>query len=464
MEPAPGSGRAASGPGLGLSAVRSHNAGLVLGLLRAAGAAGASRHELAAGTGLTPQAVSKIGARLRAAGLAAPAGRRASTGGKPATLLRLVPEAGHAVGLQLDRDEVRVAVVDLAGRVVASRRGPLDFGLRPQEVVAAAAREVEAAAAQAGLAWPAGLAGPEGPSGSRLRAGGTVAGATATEQSVPVPVPVPVPGPVPGPGAGPGSGTGPELGLGADGGGDGDGLGGGGGGGDGGGGGGGGGGLWGVGCAVPGPLDHRDGVMGRVTGFPHWDGFPLRAALAERLGLPVVLDKDTNAATVGLAAGAGGAGSFAYVHAGTGLGAGLFLGGAPHRGSRTGAGEFGHQVLLLDGPRCRCGARGCVEALCLEALAGGDARTAARLLGEAVANLVALLDVDAVVLGGRAVAADPEVFVRGVGAVLSARALGAYEVRVRAAPEGAVVAGAAELVLTEAFGQQYPSPEPTPAP
>ncbi|MGW5692769.1 MarR family transcriptional regulator, partial [Streptomyces asiaticus] len=71
----------AAGPGANLTALRSHNAALVLRLLRDAGEDGVSRPELAGRTGLTPQAVSKITARLRAEGLLAEAGQRASTGG-----------------------------------------------------------------------------------------------------------------------------------------------------------------------------------------------------------------------------------------------------------------------------------------------------------------------------------------------------------------------------------------------
>ncbi|SCF66003.1 Winged helix-turn-helix DNA-binding [Streptomyces sp. DconLS] len=106
--------------GANLGAVRSHNSALVLGLLRGAGTEGISRLEVAERTGLTPQAVSKITGRLRETGLAAEAGRRASTGGKPRTVLRLVPEAGHAVGVQLDRDALRVVLVRLDGAVVGS--------------------------------------------------------------------------------------------------------------------------------------------------------------------------------------------------------------------------------------------------------------------------------------------------------------------------------------------------------
>ncbi|WP_306322299.1 MULTISPECIES: ROK family transcriptional regulator [unclassified Streptomyces] len=369
--------------GANLSALRGHNAALVLDLLRTAGETGISRLELAERTGLTPQAVSKITARLRGDGLAVEAGRRASTGGKPRTVLRLLAGAGHAVGLHLDRDELRIVLADLSGAVVAARRAPLDLGAGSDAVLAAAACEVDAL----------------------LDADGG--------QSV-----------------------------------------------------------LGVGVAVPGPLDHMGGVLHRVTGFPQWDGFPLRDALAERLGLPVVVDKDTNAAALALALegegeGAGeGAGeqSFAYLHLGTGLGAGLVLDGALYRGARTGAGEFGHQVIQLDGPVCGCGNRGCIEALCLAAVASGTDEgldEAARVLGEGAANLVSLLDIDAVLLGGRTVAAHEDRFVRGVAHVVAARARregGGPAIPVRAAPGGDTLAveGAAHMILAPVFGHATP--------
>ncbi|MGC9436470.1 ROK family transcriptional regulator [Streptomyces sp. WG5] len=415
--------------GANLLALRSHNTALVLDLLRTAGARGISRLELAERTGLTPQAVSKITARLRDEGLAAEAGRRASTGGKPRTVLRLKPGAGHAVGVHLDRDELRAVLVDLDGAVVAERRSPLDLGAGAEAVVEAVARTAREL-----------VAGTLAPPGSDLSAAPT---------------------------------------------------------------------LLGLGVALPGPLDHVRGVLHRVTGFPEWDGFPLRDALAERLGVPVVVDKDTNAAALGLAVGlavggkggdtggercgerggaggrhgdgaggldgdgqggrpgggagggadSGAGGSFAYLHLGTGLGAGLVFGGGVHRGARTGAGEFGHQVVQLDGPPCTCGARGCIEALCLDAVARGDLAEAARVLGAGAANLVGLLDIDLVLLGGRTVAAAPEAFVHGVGAVLDARARreGGRDgpVPVRIAPGGTrgVAEGAAQLLLAPLFGR-----------
>ncbi|WP_406177050.1 ROK family protein [Streptomyces canus] len=362
--------------GANLLALRSHNTALVLDLLRGAGAEGISRLELAERTGLTPQAVSKITARLREDGLAVEAGHRASTGGKRRTVLRLVPGAGHAVGVHLDRDALRAVLVDLAGTVVAERCAALDLGAGADAVVEAVAGEVEALA-------------------KGVREGGGAGAAAAG--SLPA--------------------------------------------------------LLGVGVALPGPLDHIRGVLHRVTGFPEWDGFPLRDALARRLGVPVVVDKDTNAAALGLAV-AGERGSFAYLHLGTGLGAGLVVDGAVHRGARTGAGEFGHQVVQLDGPPCGCGDRGCVEALCLAAVARGDLAEAARVLGIAAGNLVALLDIDLVLLGGRTIATAPDAFLRGVAAVLDERARRAGEepVPARAAP-GEVADGAAQLVLGPLFGR-----------
>ncbi|MFE7570795.1 ROK family protein [Streptomyces sp. NPDC057539] len=387
-----GSGSGRESAGANLPTLRGHNAALVLDLLRTAGEGGISRLELAERTGLTPQAVSKITARLRTEGMAAEAGRRASTGGKPRTVLRLVPSAAYAMGLHLDRDELTAVLVDLAGTPVAVRRVPFDLGAGAERVIEAAAVQVDAVRAEAG----------------RVGAERAEAGRVGAER-VGVELPERV---------------GAELRAGE---------------------------LLGVGVAMPGPLDHATGVPRRVTGFPQWDGFPLRDALAARLQLPVVLDKDTNAAALGLAP-RGPGDSFVYLHLGTGLGAGLVLGGTLHRGARTGAGEFGHQVIQLDGPLCECGSRGCIEALCLAAVARGDLAEAARVLGAGAANLVGLLDIDRVLLGGRTIAAHEERFVRGVAAAVAERARGAG-IAVAAAQGGAhpVAEGAAQLVLAPVF-------------
>lgn len=80
------------------------------------------------------------------------------------------------------------------------------------------------------------------------------------------------------------------------------------------------------------------------------------------------------------------------------------------------------------------------------------------MLGAGAANLVGLLDMDVVLLGGRTVAAHEQVFLRGVGAVLEERARregGGAAVPVRVAPGGArgVAEGAAQLLLAPLFGR-----------
>ncbi|WWR55198.1 ROK family transcriptional regulator [Streptomyces sp. SCSIO 30461] len=381
---------------MNLPLLRNHNAALVLDLLRTAGEDGISRLELAERTGLTPQAVSKIMARLRDEQLVTEAGRRASTGGKPRTVLRLIPSAAYAVGVQMDRDELTVVLLDLAGAQVASRAVTADLGAGPDAVTGRIADQVRALLTDALPGMPSGVAAAADASAGDM---GAAEGATGEE---------------------PARGGGPFARV------------------------------LGVGLAMPGPLDHRTGVPLRVTGYPEWDGYRLRDELARRLSLPVVLDKDTNAAALGLLL-RGEVGDFAYLHLGTGIGAGLVLDGSLYRGARTGAGEFGHQVVHLDGPLCACGKNGCIEVMCMTAAERGDVAEAARLLGIGVANLAELLDIEQVLLGGRLVAAAEGEFVRGVRSSLSSRN------RVMVAPAGGgayrVAEGAAQMVLAPVFGR-----------
>jgi predicted NBD/HSP70 family sugar kinase len=349
-----------------LTALRDHNTAAVLGRIRAAPET--SRVELAAATGLTAQAVSKIVRRLAADGLITAAGRGPSTGGKPRTLLRLVPQARWVVGAQLHRDAATLLLVDLGGQAVRTHTLPLASDATPQRTLDLLAAAV-----------------------------GELLAAVPREH------------------------------------------------------------ILGVGLACPGPLDHRTGVLHQVTGRPGWDGVALRDELAARLGLPpsatVVVDKDTTAGVLSQP----GSPDRAFVYLDDGLGAGLVLGGAVQRGARTNAGEFGHQVLDLGGPPCACGNLGCLEALCRAALDAGDADRAAGLLGEGVANLVRLLDLDEVVLGGRTVLADPERYRSTVAEVLRRRLPDPdwqrVDVSVVRAGERAVALGAAGLVLGPVFGE-----------
>lgn len=121
----------------------------------------------------------------------------------------------------------------------------------------------------------------------------------------------------------------------------------------------------GVGLVVPGMVDH---VNGRVLNAPQvgWRDLDLRDALAARVGLPVYIEGAPNACALAqMWLGEPGTESprdFAYVIVGDGVGAGVVVNGEVLRGAGYTAGEFGHVPVDLEGVRCMCGARGCMEA------------------------------------------------------------------------------------------------------
>ncbi|MBN2908109.1 ROK family protein [Polycladomyces sp. WAk] len=121
----------------------------------------------------------------------------------------------------------------------------------------------------------------------------------------------------------------------------------------------------GVGVASPGPLDSRSGVVFSPPNLPGWVNVPLRQALEDRLGIPVKLENDANAAAWGeYRFGAGQRkGTMIYLTVSTGVGSGLVLDGRLFRGENTFAGEIGHTIVDPEGPPCGCGRQGCLEAL-----------------------------------------------------------------------------------------------------
>ena len=113
----------------------------------------------------------------------------------------------------------------------------------------------------------------------------------------------------------------------------------------------------GVGVAVPGPVDHRRGVVVDPPLLHGWRDVAVASDLAHRLALPVTLEKDVIAATVGESwvRNDGDPSSFIYFYLGTGVGMGAVLGGTVLRGVSSNFGEIGHLVVDHDGPRCsRC--------------------------------------------------------------------------------------------------------------
>jgi glucokinase len=126
---------------------------------------------------------------------------------------------------------------------------------------------------------------------------------------------------------------------------------------------------------VPGAVDSERGVVDKAPNLG-WDNVPLGPRLTSALGIPVFLDNDVRVAVIGEHVyGVGkGARTMIGIFVGTGIGGGVIVGGHTHHGGRGVAGEIGHMTLVPHGPRCSCGRRGCVEALCSRTAMERDVR------------------------------------------------------------------------------------------
>lgn len=133
-----------------------------------------------------------------------------------------------------------------------------------------------------------------------------------------------------------------------------------------------------VGVSVTGPVDVTTGVLYAPPNAPDLGGLALSGPLSERLGLPVVLERDTNAALLAEVAlgAAAGATDAVFITVSTGVGGAALVDGHLLRGRDGVAGELGHVVVQPGGPRCGCGRVGCLEAV---ASGSGLARAAARM-------------------------------------------------------------------------------------
>jgi glucokinase len=190
-----------------------------------------------------------------------------------------------------------------------------------------------------------------------------------------------------------------------------------------------------VGFGIPSQIDQRAGVALGSVNIP-LRGVPFRDEMAERLGLPVGMDNDANAAAIAeWRVGAGrGTTDMIMLTLGTGVGGGLILAGKPFRGWFGAGAEIGHMVIVHDGVRCRCGGHGHLESYVsgkaadeLAAEVFGPAADAYRLvrlaregdakavelltgigekLGSGVASLVNIFNPELIVIGGGFAAAE----------------------------------------------------------
>ena len=235
----------------------------------------------------------------------------------------------------------------------------------------------------------------------------------------------------------------------------------------------------GVGVGVPGPVEFATGTPVAPPIMPGWDGYRVADRLADHFGAPTLVDNDVNIMALGEHWKAWRAyDHLLYVKVGTGIGCGIITDGRIHRGAQGAAGDIGHIHVPGNEEICRCGNRGC-----LEAVAGGGAmaarlradgiaaensrdvvrhvregraeamqlvRQAGRELGEVLAASVNFFNPGVIVIGGDIAHAD-EHLLAGVREVVYQRAvpLGTRSLRIvrSALDDRAGVIGAAVMVI-----------------
>jgi glucokinase len=121
--------------------------------------------------------------------------------------------------------------------------------------------------------------------------------------------------------------------------------------------------LAGIGVAVPGFILLREGVIRNSNNLASLENFPIRDEISRRLGAPVILENDANAAALGekwIGAGRD-VDDLVMLTLGTGIGGGIISNGRIIHGYLGMAGELGHITVVPNGNPCGCGNRGCVE-------------------------------------------------------------------------------------------------------
>ncbi|MCG5219344.1 ROK family transcriptional regulator [Streptosporangium sp. KLBMP 9127] len=180
--------------------------------------------------------------------------------------------------------------------------------------------------------------------------------------------------------------------------------------------------------AVPGPVHAGIVQSAPELGWRNVDAGALLRSAMDHLDLAITVDNQANLAALGeLYASDNTLDSFVYVSGGLGIGAGIVLDGQLMRGARGWSGELGHVTVYPDGKPCPCGSRGCLQtyaslpailsdepapagstpdaAITGRAEAGSPTTiaaldTAGTTLGIALADMLNILDIDTVLLGG----------------------------------------------------------------
>jgi len=117
------------------------------------------------------------------------------------------------------------------------------------------------------------------------------------------------------------------------------------------------------GFGIPGAILLEKGIVAQSPNLPGWKDYDVRSRLWDGLGMPIFIENDANAFTLGEGwlGSARGVRDFCCLTLGTGVGGGIVLNGDIWHGVEGKAGEIGHMVIEVDGPLCQCGSSGCLE-------------------------------------------------------------------------------------------------------
>ena len=224
--------------------------------------------------------------------------------------------------------------------------------------------------------------------------------------------------------------------------------------------------ILGIGIGTPGVVSGGTTVV-EASNFG-WHDVDLAARIEAELGLPTHVRNDANAAAIAeYSRGGHDYNNLALIRIGSGVGAGFVLNGQPFEGEHAGAGEIGHLVVDADGPPCRCGHDGCLETFIalpnlVRAMAAADdrdvediRRAAAEQLGVALAAVVAILDIDHILVAGPEDVLGRD-FCDSAASGLRTRCLDSVaesvSVRFTSLGQDIVLLGAAGVVLSQELG------------
>lgn len=258
--------------------------------------------------------------------------------------------------------------------------------------------------------------------------------------------------------------------------------------------------LIGIGAGVPGLIEKSQGMSLAIERIPDWRDIPLVEILKEEFKVPVFMENDATLMAIAektLNKEINNKENMVYLGVRRGVGAGIFINGKPFNGVYGNAGFIGHTTVKKDGPRCSCGNRGCLELfadepaiikkvregikrgaktnisqlatkkpdaitmeIILQAAMQGDVfarsilKEAAEYLGLGIANIVDLLDIPLVIVGGNITKAG-ELFLEWIREASQKRLTSIcrdnLDLRYAEVNQNAAALGAAILVLQDIF-------------